>query len=175
MIEMFIKEDVKLAERPPIFNLAPQQIKTIKLMFHASETQDGFLFGYLSFSSPSGNVPHLIAFEHIPLNLLDTIVPEKIEESIFKKLWAELIWENRFNQTAKAESPYNFLISIKEKLKLEILTPLTQLDISSPILVANLFGKSKYGEELLINVALEKLEDKGVKALIKIRCRSRVR
>ena len=145
LVEMFIKEEVKAAEKPSMFNLAPQQIKTLKMVFKADKTEDGFLFGYITYSSSSGNVPYIIALDHVALNLLDSIVPEKIPEKMFKKLWADLIWENKFEFTSNQGSPYNFMNTFAAKMNLVAVSPLTQFDMTSPLLAANLFGRTKFG------------------------------
>jgi coatomer subunit beta len=148
LVEMFIKEGIKLAEKPGPFNMAPQQIKTLRLMFRANETEDGFLFGYVSYASPSGNVPNVVPLDHIPLNFLDAVVPEAVPEKTFKQLWAELVWENKFSFSVKQASPYDFLLFLSKKINLAIVSSLTQFDQSSDLLVANLFGKSKFGSSL---------------------------
>ena len=145
LVDMYIKEDVKVTDRPPIFNLAPQQIKTLKMMFKANKTEEGFLFGYISYSSSSGNVPYLITLDHIALNFLDTIVPEKVTQKTFKKLWTDLVWENKFQFPKKDGSLYAYLMLIAETLNLAIVSPLTQFDKTSSLLVANMFGRSKFG------------------------------
>ena len=142
---MYIKEEVKVTDKPQIFNLAPQQVKTLKMRFKAAKTEDGFLFGYITYSSSSGNVPYLIVLDHVILNLLDAVIPEHISEKQFKKLWAELVWENKYQRTMKQESLYDYLTTFAKKINLEIVSPLTQFDKTSPLLVANLFGKTKFG------------------------------
>eukprot|EP01022_Parablepharisma_sp_SALTPOND_P026497 TRINITY_DN64273_c1_g1_i1.p1 TRINITY_DN64273_c1_g1~~TRINITY_DN64273_c1_g1_i1.p1 ORF type:complete len:989 (+),score=145.60 TRINITY_DN64273_c1_g1_i1:4113-7079(+) len=184
LVETFVKEELKPSERPQAFNLSPQQIKTLKILFKADKTEDGSLFGYITYSSPSGNVPYVYPLDYIPLNLLDSIVPEKIPEKMFKKLWADLIWENKFDFMAKG-GPYDFLKSFAKKLDLAIVSPLTEFDKTSALLAANLFGRTKFGiaytktvqtigEELLLNISLDKELDDRLKVAIKVRSRSRV-
>ncbi len=150
LVEMFIKEEVKVAERPQAFNLAPQQVKTLKMLFKANKTEDGFLFGYISYSSSSGNVPYVIVLDHVALNLLDSITPATVSDKVFKKLWAELIWENKFNFVVRQGSLFEFLNALAARLNLAIVSPLTEFDKTSPLLAANLFGRSKFGTLLSI-------------------------
>lgn len=148
MVEIFIKEELKASEKPQVFNLAPQQIKTIKIMFKADKTEEGCLLGYITYSSSSGNVPYVIALDHVALNLLDSITPEKVPEKVFKKLWIELVWENKFDFSVKQGVPYDFLLSFASKINLATVSPLTEFDRTSSLLAANLFGRTKFGTDL---------------------------
>lgn len=142
---MFIKVDNNLADKSPIFNLAPQQIKTVKMVFKTTETEEGFLFGYMSYSSASGNVPHIIPFNHIQLSSLDVIIPQKISPRFFKMIWMDFIWENSFSNHVAEGLPYDIVVSVSKKYNLCIITPLTQFDKTASVLVANLCGKTKFG------------------------------
>lgn len=173
LVEMFIKEDVKVVEKPQMFNLAPGQAKIMKLVFRICSTEEGNLFGYITYSSASGNIPHIIPLEYVKINYLDNIQKEKASEKRFKRLWADLVWENKFQILSKLAWPYDFVMKIADKLNLQLVSPLTLFDKTSPLLVANLFGKSKFGEELLLNVSIEKGPDDKVKAACKIRAKSR--
>ncbi len=145
LVETFVKEELKPSERLQAFNLGPQQIKTLKILFKADKTEDGSLFGYITYSSPSGNVPYVIPLDYIPLNLLDSITAEKVPEKLFKKLWAEFVWENKFEFMAKG-TPYDFLTKFASKMNLSIVSPLTEFDKTSSLLAGNLFGKTKFGK-----------------------------
>jgi len=181
-VETFIKEELKAIEKPQTFNLAPKQVKIIKTLYKASKTEDGSLFGYITYSSASGNVPHVIPLDHIQLNLLDNITPKQISEKTFKKLWIDLVWENKFDFVSKG-SPYNFLKTFAEKMNLMIISPLSDFDRTSNLLAANLYGQTKFSiffsfilidEELLMNISLDKEVEDKLKVAIKIRSVSRV-
>jgi len=143
MVETFIKEEMKPTERPQMFNFPPQQIKTLKVMYKANKTEDGSLFGYITYSSSSGNVPYVIPLNKVPLNLLDNISPKEISEKAFKKLWIELMWENKFDFVTKG-TPYTFLKEFANKINLAIVSPLSEFDKTSNLLAANLYGQTKF-------------------------------
>lgn len=143
MVETFVKEELKPTERPQMFNFPPQQVKTLKVLYKANRTEDGSLFGYITYSSSSGNVPFVIPLNQVPLNLLDNISPEPISEKAFKKLWVELMWENKFDFTGKG-SPYTFLQEFASKANLSIVSPLSDFDKTSNLLAANLYGQTKF-------------------------------
>jgi len=144
LVETFIKEEIKTSDRPQPFNLGPMQVKTLKILYKVDKTEDGSLFGYITYSSSSGNVPFVIPLDYVPLSLLDSISPEKIAPKLFMKLWAELIWENKFEYMSVG-SPYEFLKTFAEKMSLAIVSPVTEFDKTSSLLSANLFGKTKFG------------------------------
>jgi coatomer subunit beta len=99
----FYKEELKLVEKASQVNIGPFEKKTMKIVFRASATEEGFIFGYLMYSSASGNVPHIIPLDHIRLTFLDIIHPTYINEQNFKKMWSEFIWENKLNFTSIAK------------------------------------------------------------------------
>lgn len=82
--------------------------------------------------------------------------------------------------------PYDYIMKVKESLSLYLVSPFSESDKNCTVLVANMYGKSKFGknlfycdlfvlgEDLLMNVSLEKTNNGKVKYTMKIRSKTRV-
>jgi vesicle coat complex subunit len=67
----------------------------VKSSLKVSSTDNGAVYGYLSFDSPSGNLPHLINLNEIQIDFINELMPANCTELEFKLKWAEYEWENK--------------------------------------------------------------------------------
>ena len=181
-------------EKPSTKNIAPQETQTSKVVFRADSTEAGYIFGYILYSSPSGNIPHIIPLDHIKLNFLDVIYAQPCSQNMFKTMWAEFIWENKISLQTKNmyidiiyiyRSPYQFIKKLSKDYNLFFVSSLTEEDKESDVLAVNLYGKSKFGiyifiyiyiyigEDLLANVSAECTEAGDVNWCVKLRAKTK--
>lgn len=183
-VELLVREDVK-AERPAQFNLAPQQVKSLRFVFRIGTTEESRIFGYLTYSGSSGNVPHLVPFDSVPICIADNLLPEEVSETFFTKLWNELPWESTHVATLRIGSPYELLAGLTQSLGLSIVRKLTALDRTQDILAANFHGRTKFGtagernksdigERVVMNVTLERVGEEKAECVFKTRAKNTV-
>merc|ERR1712083_654101 len=81
-----------------------------------------------------------------------------MSNSKFSDMWAEFEWENKVPVSTDIESAEEYLQHIIEITNMKCLTPMTNLSkmqSSGQFLAANLYAKSIFGEDALINLSIE--------------------
>ena len=96
---------------------------------------------------------------------------EKVVKSC-KKLF-EFEWENKVAIATAISELGTFLEHIISETNMRCLTPQSALGGTSSFLAANLYAKSIFGEDALVNVSVEKKEDADGKLSGYIRIRSK--
>jgi coatomer subunit beta len=88
-------------------------------------------------------------------------------------MWAEFEWENKVAIATAISELGTFLEHIISETNMRCLTPQSALGGTSSFLAANLYAKSIFGEDALVNVSVEKKEDADGKLSGYIRIRSK--
>lgn len=86
-------------------------------------------------------------------------------------MWSEFEWENKVAVNTSITECHEFLEHIVESTNMKCLTPVDSLGGDSNFLAANLYAKSIFGEDALVNVSIEKGETK-VEGYIRIRAKT---
>jgi len=68
---------------------------TIKASLKVSSTDNGIIYGYLTYDSATGVLPHILNINEIPIDFINELQQAKCSELEFKKKWAEYEWENK--------------------------------------------------------------------------------
>lgn len=91
----------------------------------------------------------------------------------FKSMWSDYEWENKINVSTSLEDVVDYVNYMKDQLNANLLTPLGESDSSAGFVVANLYVKSKFEEDSLINISIEKIQSSdSIKGLIRIRAKT---
>lgn len=77
----------------------------------------------------------------------------------FKKKWAEYEWENKVQVNTTMTDLYQYVEHFAKSLNVSIMTKLDEQDkrAAGNFLVANLYTKSKFEEDCLLNMSIEKV------------------
>ena len=86
-------------------------------------------------------------------------------------MWAEFEWENKVAVNTDITDVAAFLEHVLTTTNMRCLTPPSALEGDSGFLAANLYAKSIFGEDALVNVSVEKRQ--GGKLIGYIRIRSK--
>jgi coatomer subunit beta len=175
-VELATMGDLKIVERPQTYTLAPNGVKNVKANIKVSSTETGHIFGTLAFDNSSTALRTYINLNDIQLDIMDYIRPAECSSEDFRSMWAEFEWENKVAIATNILELNEFLSHIVTSTKMKCLSALgdgTALDDSSNFLAANLYARSVFGEDALVNVSVEKKEDAGGKLAGFIRIRSK--
>ena len=90
-------------------------------------------------------------------------------------MWAEFEWENKVAVNTEIEDVKEFLAHVVTITNMRCLTPQTALEGESPFVAANLYARSIFGEDALVNVSVERQAREGmpVRVVGYIRIRSK--
>jgi len=172
-LELATMGDLKLVERPQNHTLGPGASKTIRANIKVSSTETGAIFGNIVYEGTGAAERSVVVLNDIHIDIMDYIAPASVPDVQFRSMWAEFEWENKVAVNTTFTELDKFLNHIVTSTNMKCLTPPAALEGSCGFLAANLYAKSVFGEDALVNVSVEKQEDAGGKLAGFIRIRSK--
>ena len=154
--ELLTQGNLKVVEKPVSITLRGGETEIIKSSLKVSSTDNGAIYGYLTFDSPSGNVPHVININEIQIDFINALMPAECTELEFKKKWADYDWENKVAVSTPISDLKEYVEHFASSMNVKLMTQITEADQQAGFLVANFYTKSKFAEDCLINMSIEK-------------------
>ena len=114
----------------------------------------------------------MVVLADIHIDIMDYIVPAACADAQFRAMWAEFEWENKVAVATQLRDPVAFLDHIVASTNMRCLTPPSALEGDCGFLAANLYARSVFGEDALVNVSLEVLPDERLGGYIRIRSKT---
>jgi len=158
-VELLTQGNLKVVDKPVAVTLRGQETTYVKSSLKVSSTDNGAIYGYLTFDSPSGNVPFVININEIQIDFINALQPAECTELEFKKKWAEYEWENKVQVSTPITDLKQYVEHFAESMNIKLMTSITEADQKAGFLVANFYTKSKFQEDCLINMSIEKTAD----------------
>lgn len=159
-VELSTMGDMKIVERPQSHNIGPLDQVTIRASIKVSSTETGHIFGTIVYDDSVTNDKVYINLNDIHMDIMDYIRPATCTDETFRSMWAEFEWENKVAITTSIPQLVEFLDHIVTSTNMKCLTPHAKKEKGS-FLAANLYAKSVFGEDALVNVSVEKKEIDG--------------
>jgi len=172
-VELATMGDLKLVERPQTLTIGPLDQRTIRANIKVSSTETGHIFGTIVYENSSTAEKSYINLNDVHLDIMDYIHPHSCTDEAFRLMWAEFEWENKVAINTALTDLNGFLDHVVRNTNMCCLTPTSALGGKSTFLAANLYAKSIFGEDALVNVSVEKKEDADGKLTGYIRIRSK--
>lgn len=173
-VELSTIGDMKIVERPQSRTIGPLDQCVLSGSIKISSTETGHIFGTIVHENPMNpSAPKgYINLNDIHLDIMDFIKPATCSDELFRSMWAEFEWENKVAITTSIESLYDFLDHIVAKTNMSCLTPVNR-NSKTHFLAANLYARSVFKEDALVNVSVEKkAEDGKLTGYIRIRSKT---
>jgi len=171
-VEIATMGDMKIVERPQTYTLGPQDQTTIRASIKVSSTETGHIFGTLVYENAATGEKGYINLNDIHMDIMDYIRPAFCTDEVFRSMWAEFEWENKVAISTTISALVEFLDHIIASTNMRCLTPFDR-EAKSTFVAANLYARSVFGEDALVNVSVEKKEDGDGKLAGYIRIRSK--
>ncbi|XP_010483206.1 PREDICTED: coatomer subunit beta-1 [Camelina sativa] len=171
-LELATMGDLKLVERPQNYTLAPESQKKIKANIKVSSTETGVIFGNIVYETSNVTERNVVVLNDIHIDIMDYISPALCSDSAFRSMWAEFEWENKVAVNTMIQDEKEFLDHIIKSTNMKCLTPTSVLEGDCGFLSANLYAKSVFGEDALVNVSIEKQSDEKLSGYIRIRSKT---
>ncbi|CAL5220396.1 g2403 [Coccomyxa viridis] len=171
-LELATMGDLKLVERPQNYTLSPQSSKTIRANIKVSSTETGAIFGNIVYESTGYAERSVIVLNDIHIDIMDYISPASCPDVQFRSMWAEFEWENKVAINTTIPDVTDFLNHIVASTNMKCLTPPSALSGDCGFLAANLYAKSVFGEDALVNLSVEKGADGKLSGYIRIRSKT---
>jgi len=171
--------DLKLCERPQPHVLMPGESKNIKANIKVSSTETGIVFGSIVYDGNDVNGTkeqnadrNCVVLNDIHIDIMDYISPASCSDLTFRAMWAEFEWENKVAVNTDIDDVKEFLDHVVKSTNMKCLTPPSALEGESGFLAANLYAKSIFGEDALVNCSVEKRPDGKMCGYIRIRSKT---
>ncbi|GMI92415.1 beta1 Coat Protein [Hibiscus trionum] len=171
-LELATMGDLKLVERPQNYTLAPESSKQIKANIKVSSTETGVIFGNIVYEASNVLERTVVVLNDIHIDIMDYISPAVCTDAAFRSMWAEFEWENKVAVNTVIQDEKEFLEHIIKSTNMKCLTPVSALDDECGFLAANLYAKSVFGEDALVNLSVEKQADGKLSGYIRIRSKT---
>ncbi|WPT11894.1 Coatomer subunit beta-1 [Picochlorum sp. SENEW3] len=171
-LELATLGDLKLVERPQSYTIASGQSKFIRANIKVSSTETGAIFGNLVYESTGRSDQTVVVLSDIHIDIMDYIVPAYCPDVQFRSMWAEFEWENKVAINTTFTNPKAFLDHIIACTNMRCLSPESALEGDIAFLSANLYARSVFGEDALVNVSMEKLPNGKLGGFIRIRSKT---
>jgi coatomer subunit beta len=171
-VELSTMGDMKIVERPQSQTIGPLDQMTIRASIKVSSTETGHIFGTIVYEDTSTREKGYINLNDIHMDIMDYIRPAICTDEIFRSMWAEFEWENKVAIATSITDLIEFVDHIVTSTNMSCLTPHDRSEKGS-FLAANLYAKSVFGEDALVNVSVEKKDDNDGKLAGYIRIRSK--
>ncbi|CAK7354178.1 unnamed protein product [Dovyalis caffra] len=171
-LELATMGDLKLVERPQNYTLAPESSRQIKANIKVSSTETGVIFGNIVYETSNVLERTVVVLNDIHIDIMDYISPAVCTDAAFRTMWAEFEWENKVAVNTIIQSEKDFLDHIIKSTNMKCLTAPSALDGDCGFLAANLYAKSVFGEDALVNVSIEKQADAKLSGYIRIRSKT---
>lgn len=176
-VELATMGDLRLVERPQSYTIGPLDERRLRANIKVSSTETGHIFGTIVFDNSSTAQKTFVNLNDIQLDIMDYIRPADCKNEDFRAMWAEFEWENKVAINTNISELHEFLSHIIKHTNMTCLTPLGDLSMpsisGSNFLAANLYARSVFGEDALVNVSVERKEDSDGKLSGYIRIRSK--
>ncbi|XP_047312060.1 coatomer subunit beta-1-like [Impatiens glandulifera] len=171
-LELATMGDLKLVERPQNYTLAPESSKQIRANIKVSSTETGVIFGNIVYETSNVMERNVVVLNDIHIDIMDYISPATCADVAFRTMWAEFEWENKVAVNTVIKDERDFLNHIIKSTNMKCLTPLSALEGECGFLAANLYAKSIFGEDALVNLSIEKQSEGKLSGYIRIRSKT---
>ncbi|KAA8541547.1 hypothetical protein F0562_022699 [Nyssa sinensis] len=171
-LELATMGDLKLVERPQNYTLAPESSKQIRANIKVSSTETGVIFGNIVYETSNVLERNVVVLNDIHIDIMDYISPATCADVAFRTMWAEFEWENKVAVNTVIQDEKEFLNHIIKSTNMKCLTPPSALEGECGFLAVNLYAKSVFGEDALVNVSIEKQADGKLSGYIRIRSKT---
>ena len=164
--------DLKLVERPASHTLAAGASARIRANIKVSSTETGAIFGNLVFEGTGYAERNVVVLNDIHIDILDYIVPASCSDAAFRAMWAEFEWENKVAVSTLLTDERAYLDHVVAATNMRCLTPASARAGDAGFLAANLYARSVFDEDALVNVAVERAADGKLSGFVRIRSKT---
>lgn len=137
-----------------------------------SSTETGVVFGNVVYEGKGYGERSVVVMNDVHVDIMDYIHPATVPDAQFRSMWAEFEWENKVSVNTRITEPRDFLEHICRATNMRCLTPPNALDGESRFLAANLYARSVFGEDALVNMSVEKTGAGTLEGHIRIRSKT---
>lgn len=143
-----------------------------------SSTDNGIIYGNLTYETSTSTQPEILNINEIQIDFINDLMKSETTELEFKKKWAEYEWENKVQVNTTITDLKQYVKHFADELNISIMTKLDDSEDqqNNNFLVANFYTKSKFEEDCLLNMSIEKVKlsssETKIHGLIRLRAKT---
>ena len=172
-LQLFVPKEFSIIEKPPTITLEPNEVVHVRSSVKFTKTINAYIFGQITFNNFKGEN----SFMHLSglfIELLSTY-KENISDLDFRKNWSDYTWEHNVMIVSRKKNFSECVNELIKGLNMTLVSPKT-IDLINdefPFMVANLYAKTKLGENALVNLSVEKSKDNKIIGTCVIRSKTK--
>lgn len=171
-VELATMGDLRLCERPQAHTLAAGARVNVRANIKVSSTETGIIFGNVVYDvAGAASASGCVILNDVHMDVMDYMRPAEVHDAAFRSMWAEFEWENKVAVTTSLTSLSALLNFIIESTNMRCLT-LRGSEDEAGYLAANLYARSVFGEDALVNVSVDRGGDGRLAGFIRIRSKT---
>ena len=172
-LQLFVPKEFSIIEKPPLFTLEPNEVVHVRSSVKFTKTINAYIFGQISFNNFKGE-NSFIHLSGLFIELLSTYKVE-ISDSDFRKNWSDYTWEHNVMIVSRKKSFSECINDLIKGLNMTLVAPksIDLINDEYPFMVANLYSKTKLGENALVNLSVEKSKDNKIIGTCVIRSKTK--
>jgi coatomer subunit beta len=171
-VELNTNGDLKVVERPQVFTLAGGAANRIHATVKLSSTEAGIIFGNIVYDNAQGTQKNIVVLNNIHMDIIDYIHPASCTDQQFRAMWQEFEWENKVQVNTEINELNDYLQHILAITNMLCMTPENTMSGECNFLAANLYAKSMFNEDALLNLSVEKQKNGKITGFIRIRSKT---
>ena len=169
--------DLRLTERPRPLALAPGASATVRANVKVASTEAGAVFGSITYEAPRARgapaaPPPAIVLADVHVDVMDYIAPATVGDAAFRAMWAEFEWENKVAVATSITDVAAYVAHVAAVTNMRVLTPAAARAGECGFLAANLYARSVFGEDALVNVSVEAAPSGRLAGSVRIRSKT---
>ena len=171
-VELNTSGDLKLVERPIPFTLKSHGTHKLTANIKVTSTESGVIFGSVVYSTANGVNQTVVVMSNIYMDIMDYIGPSATPDQNFRSMWAEFEWENKVMVNTDITDLNDYLEHLEKITNMKCMTPSNTMSGHCQFLAANLYARSIFGEEALLNLSVEVQNTGKIMGYIRIRSKT---
>jgi len=171
-VELHTSGDLKIIDRPRTFTVPAGGSVSLNANIKVASTESGVIFGNVVYDSPSGAVKTIVELSNVHMDIIDYIAPASCSDADFRLMWSEFEWENKLAVITDEVDLNEYLEHVTKITNMRCMTNDNSMSGSCNFLAANLYARSIFGEDALLNMSVEKQSSGKITGYIRIRSKT---
>lgn len=168
-VEFAVIGDLKVIDRPSPTNVGPHGFHRVQVTVKVTSADTGIIFGNIIYDGQHADEALTIILNDIHIDAMEYFKPALCSELLFRSMWNEFEWENKLTVKVNKLLLREYLETVQAVTNMACLTPGAVVGEECMFLLANLYARLLFGEDVLANLLIEKKADGPVVGDVRIR------
>ena len=169
-VELSVTGSFSIIDKPGRITLDAGERRELRAIIKVNSTETGYIFGSITFSYSSSAEHAVVNLNEVYVSLMEYIKPADCDSKAFRTMWSAFTWENKISVNTNLNSLAGLIQRIADVTHMKIVSDFDP-ETDADFMAANLYARSLFGEDILLNVSVEKTP-MGVSGYYRIRSKT---